>query len=88
MATACGSALAACSDTACACGDFGDTLGQINCLLACPSIEPEMTALNACAQGCGFSGLMQADRSTVDLWECLVVPPMGPPACPECFNMP
>jgi len=79
----CGAELLACADTDCLCGGFGAYRGQINCLLACPTISPERT--QECAQSCGFAGLEAADPTTQALFRCLIAPP-GPPACRACFG--
>lgn len=70
---------------ACTCGDYGGYQGQINCLLACQTLSPMMTAASACASECGFGSLGNSAPATHQLFDCLVNPPKGPPLCPECF---
>lgn len=82
----CGKEISDCAGTDCACGAHGDQRGQVNCLLACPTLGAKLP--DACAQDCGFGSLRDADPRTVALWECLVVPPSGPPACKECIDPP
>jgi hypothetical protein len=83
VAAQCPAELAACEGTACLCGASGDKLGQINCALGCPGNTPMADSINGC--NC-FTNLMNAAEPTRTLFECLVVPPMGPPSCPECFD--
>lgn len=88
MRDECGPAFEACADTPCSCDDFGDTKGQINCLLACPTITPAKEDVDDCAAKCGFGSLMQSHPTLGKLMECLVNAPGGPPNCPECFGNP
>jgi hypothetical protein len=81
----CAVAAAACSGTACTCGNYGGYKGQMNCLLACATLSPMMSAADVCAQQCGFGTLGASDMTTHSLFDCLVNPPKGPPLCPPCF---
>lgn len=81
----CPTQASACEGNACTCGDYGGYQGQMNCLLACPTLSPMMTAANKCASDCGFGSLGSSDPATLQLFDCLVNPPKGPPLCPECF---
>jgi hypothetical protein len=81
----CGAEAEDCAGTSCTCGDWHGSKGQISCLLACPTIDPQIDAVNRCAMDCGFRDLMGAHPTTRALFDCLVNPPMGPPNCPECF---
>jgi len=87
LARECASELAECEGTACLCGDFQGSKGQINCILACPTISAKLESVNACAKQCGFEDLMHMEQHAHDLWDCLVNPP-GPPVCPSCFPPP
>jgi hypothetical protein len=71
--------------SACSCGNYGGYQGQMNCLLACTTLSPMMTAANVCAAQCGFGSIGSSDPATHQLFDCLVKPPMGPPRCPDCF---
>ena len=75
----------ACEGNACTCGDYGGYQGQMNCLLACATLSPMMSAANSCASQCGFGSIGSSDPATHQLFDCLVNPPMGPPLCPDCF---
>lgn len=75
----------ACEGNACTCGDYRGQLGQMNCLLGCSTLSPKMSAADACARECGFGSLGNSDRTTHQLFDCLVNPPSGPPVCPDCF---
>jgi hypothetical protein len=81
----CAAQAKACEGTACSCGDYGSYKGQMNCLLACPTLSPMMSAATDCASKCGFDNLGPLDSPLHQLFDCLVNPPMGPPVCPECF---
>lgn len=81
----CPTQASACEATACTCGDYNGYQGQINCMLACATLSPKITAANACASQCGFGSLGNSDRAAHDLFDCLVHPPSGPPVCPDCF---
>jgi hypothetical protein len=70
---------------ACTCGSYGNYQGQVNCLLACATLSPMMTAANTCASQCGFGSIGNSDPAMHQLFDCLVNPPMGPPRCPDCF---
>jgi hypothetical protein len=59
--------------------------GQFNCMLACATLEPEITKANACAKQCGFQDLGHSDSSTHALFDCAVGAPKGPPVCESCF---
>lgn len=86
LAQECPAEVAACQSSGCGCGDFGGYTGQMSCLLACIATSgAKIEQVDACAGGCGFQDLMHADRATHELFDCLVVPPMGPPACPGCL---
>jgi hypothetical protein len=71
--------------SACTCGRYGDYQGQMNCLLACATLSPMMSAANTCANQCGFGSLGNSNPAVLQLFNCLVNPPMGPPLCPDCF---
>jgi hypothetical protein len=81
----CATQAVACEGTACTCGDYGGYQGQINCLLACATLSPMLSAADTCANECGFGSLMGSDLTTHQLFDCLVNPPKGPPACGDCF---
>jgi hypothetical protein len=81
----CPTEASACEGNACTCGDYGGYQGQINCMLACATLSPMITAANACASQCGFGSLGGSDLAAHALFDCLVNPPKGPPACPDCF---
>jgi hypothetical protein len=82
----CASQAQACeSDGTCGCGDYAGYRGQMNCLLACPTLSPMMEAAADCAKKCGFDNLGPLESPLHQLFDCLVNPPMGPPLCPECF---
>lgn len=85
--TQCPTQVSACQGegNACTCGNYGGYQGQINCLLACPTLSPMMNAASACASQCGFGSLANSDPAAHQLFDCLVNPPKGPPVCPECF---
>jgi hypothetical protein len=85
MPQQCAVTAAACAGTACTCGDYGGHKGQMNCLLACATLSPMMSAADVCAQQCGFGTLGGSDVTTHSLFDCLVNPPKGPPLCPQCF---
>jgi hypothetical protein len=40
---------------------------------------------DACASGCGFARLGDGDPTSKALFDCLMNPPMGPPACEACL---
>jgi hypothetical protein len=85
----CAAEVAACDGTDCLCGTWGDAVGQFNCLLACPTVKPEMDAVNTCAQQCDFGSLGRSEPKTRALFDCAVdAPNGGPPVCPECFGLP
>jgi hypothetical protein len=84
--TECADELAACAGNECTCGMWGGVKGQISCMLACPGLTPMMSSANSCAAACGFDSLGGADPRTHALFDCLVNPPSGPPACPACFS--
>jgi hypothetical protein len=88
LAAECAAEVAACEGTACLCNEWGDATGQMNCMLACPTLEPAMAKANACAEQCGFQGLGQSDPGTHALFDCAVNAPGGPPNCPSCFPPP
>lgn len=89
LAKECAAEVEACEGTACLCGQWGDATGQINCLLACPTVKPEMEKVDVCAQQCDFANLGQSDPATHALFDCAVdAPNMGPPVCPVCFGLP
>jgi hypothetical protein len=89
LAKECPTEVAGCKDTACLCGDAGDSTGEFNCLLACPTVKPEMDKVDACAQQCGFGKLGQSAPATHALFDCAVdAPNGGPPVCPVCFGLP
>jgi hypothetical protein len=81
----CAAEAKACEGTTCTCGDYGGYNGQMNCLLACPTLSPMMAAAADCASKCGFDNLGPPDSPLHQLFDCLVNPPMGPPLCPDCF---
>jgi hypothetical protein len=85
LSTACPEEAEACKDSDCSCGNSGDSLGEMNCLLACPTLTPRIEDVDNCGRGCGFSRLGMADPRTKALFDCLVNPPAGPPLCEACF---
>lgn len=85
MPEQCAAAAAACVGSACSCGDNAGYQGQMNCLLACATLSPMMSAADVCAKQCGFGTLGGSHMTTHALFDCLVNPPKGPPLCPQCF---
>ena len=85
MPEQCAATVAACTGSACTCGDYGGYKGQMNCLLACATLSPMMPAADVCAKQCGFGTLGASHMTTHALFDCLVNPPKGPPLCPQCF---
>lgn len=81
----CATQAKACEGTTCTCGNYGGYQGQMNCLLACPTLSPMMEAATDCASKCGFANLGPPDSPLHQLFDCLVNPPNGPPLCGECF---
>jgi hypothetical protein len=81
----CPTQASACEGNACTCGEYGGYQGQMNCLLACATLSPMMSAANTCASQCGFGSLGNSDPAAHQLFDCLVNPPKGPPLCPDCF---
>jgi hypothetical protein len=88
LSAMCADEVAHCAGNDCTCGDWNGSLGQFNCLLACPTFGGMKTQVEGCAAECGFQDLMHMEPNAHALFDCLVNPPAGPPLCESCFPPP
>jgi hypothetical protein len=86
----CAAALAACDGNDCACGQWGEELGQANCMIRCVPFRPDPQSLDECAKSCGITGFGEANQATRDLIDCMAegAAPGNPPVCAACFDPP